>query len=64
MGGSIIINRNAALLVAVTDPSFYDSLKPQEKTAVDTIDAKGPGERTKDDLVNLMNILRDVCKRG
>jgi hypothetical protein len=53
-GGGIIIQRNAVLLVAVTDPCLYNSLSHNMKTAVDAIDAKDPASRTEADLFMLV----------
>lgn len=60
MSGGIIIQRNAALLVAVTNPSLYDSLSEQTKAAVDAIDTKSPASRTSDDLQMLMVALEEA----
>lgn len=61
MGGGIIIGRNAAILVALTDPSWYQTLCQQrfahEKKIVDAINAKEPAARTEADLDTLYDIL-------
>jgi hypothetical protein len=53
-GGGIIIQRNAVLLMAVTEPCFYNSLPPDTKAAVDAIDAKEPMSRTQEDCNRLV----------
>jgi flagellar motor switch protein FliM len=60
--GGIIQKRAAALLVAVTDSSFYDSLIPANKSKADAIDAKGPDQRTHDDVCTLAHILNETAK--
>lgn len=61
--GGIIIQRNAVLLIAVTDPCFYNSLSPNTKAAVDAIDAKDPMSRTQQDCNMLIAALMQasVC---
>jgi hypothetical protein len=61
MSGGIIIQRNAVLLVAVTDPGMYQALSPQTKSAVDAIDAKDPASRTEADLRILLRALQEAC---
>lgn len=61
-GGGIIIQRNAVVLTAITDPSFYASLSPAHKVKVDGIDAKDPASRTQDDLCVLTHILNETAK--
>jgi len=48
-GAGGVIQKAKVLLVAVTDPCLYAELSPANKTAVDTIDAKGPADRTQAD---------------
>jgi len=62
MSGGIIIQRNAVLLGAVTDPCFYASLSSEDKSCVDDIDAKAPAERTKADLVYLAELIKHACR--
>jgi hypothetical protein len=62
MGGGIIINRAKVLLVAVSDPCFYASLTPANKSAVDALDAKDPASRTHDDVCTLAHILNETAK--
>jgi len=50
MSGGIIIQRRAAIVPTVTDPSLYDSLPPACKAVVDAIVAKAPGDCTDNDL--------------
>jgi hypothetical protein len=59
--GGIIQQRNAVLLTAATDPSMYQALSPQTKTAVDSIDAKDPMTRTDVDLKILLRALQEAC---
>lgn len=61
-GGGIIIQRNSVLLIAVTDPSIYDSLSAHTKATVDSIDAKDPMSRTQDDINKLLIALEEGCK--
>ena len=62
MGAGGIIQKHAAvLLVAVTDPSMYDSLSPSTKSTVDTIDAKEPLSRTEQDVKALLKALQEAC---
>lgn len=60
-GGGIIIQRAKVLLIAVTDPSVYDELEPNDKATVDAIDAKDPMSRTQEDINALYDIL-GVCR--
>jgi hypothetical protein len=60
MSGGIIIQRNAALLVAVTEPCFYNALSPHIKARVDAIDAKDPASRTQDDCNALLIALNEA----
>lgn len=60
-GGGIIIQRASALLVAVTDPSIYQDLEPNDKATVDAIDAKDPMSRTQEDVNALYDIL-GICR--
>lgn len=62
MSGGIIIQRNAVVLTAITDASFYASLTPSNKAKVDTIEAKDPASRTQDDLCTLTHILNETAK--
>lgn len=57
MGGGIIIQRNAVLLVAITDHCIYNTLSAAEKAVVDDIDAKEPASRTQADINTLYGIL-------
>lgn len=50
MSGGIIIQRRAAIVSTVTDPSLYDSLPPTCKATVDAIVTKAPGDVTDHDL--------------
>lgn len=54
MGAGGVIQKAKVLLVAVTDPCLYVELSPANKTAVDTIDAKGPASRTQTDCNSLV----------
>ncbi len=49
-GGGIIIQRRAAILPAITDPSLYNSLPGPCKMTVDAIVNKAPGDVTDIDL--------------
>lgn len=62
MSGGIIIQRNAVLLTALSDTSFYASLSPAHKAKVDAIDAKDPAARTHDDVCTLAHILNETAK--
>lgn len=61
MGGGIIINRAAILLIAVTDPCLYGSLSPHTKAKVDAIDAKDPASRTEDDVRELVRAIQEAA---
>jgi len=50
MSGGIIIQRRAAIVPTVTDPSLYNSLPPACKAAVDAIVNKSPADVTDNDL--------------
>ncbi len=56
-GGGIIIQRNAVLLVAVTEACMYDGLSDEDKETVNAIDGKDPMSRTQEDLDTLYHIL-------
>lgn len=58
MSGGIIIQRRAAIVPTVTDPSLYDSLPAPCKTAVDAITAKAPGDVTDADLAVLAAMIQ------
>jgi hypothetical protein len=60
-GGGIIIQRAKALLIAITDESLYDSLDPKTKAQVDAIDAKGPDQRTKADVLILARAIMEAA---
>ncbi len=57
MSGGIIINRSKVLLVAATDPSFYDHLPPACKDTIDIIAAKAPKDLTQYDINALLAML-------
>lgn len=58
--GGIIQQRAATLLIAVTDPSLYESLSPLTKAKVDAIDAKEPLSRTEDDVQLLALAIKEA----
>lgn len=58
--GGIINQRAAALLLTITDSSWYDSLSNANKAVVDTIDAKDPMSRTQDDVNSLLQALSET----
>lgn len=57
MSGTIIINRARILLVAVTDPAFFDTLPAHCKAQVNDIDAKPENQRTEADVHALAGLL-------
>lgn len=61
MSGPIIINHSKVLLDAATDPSVYHGMTPNQKDAVDIIQAKAPADRTQADVNQLLVILAGVC---
>lgn len=56
--GGIIIQRRAAIVPAVTDPSLYDYLPSNCKAAVDAIVGKLPADVTDNDLAILTAMLQ------
>lgn len=48
--GGIIQQRAAAMLVAITDPSLFDSLPTHCKDKINAIDAKPFTQRTAEDV--------------
>jgi len=58
VSGGIIIQRRAAIVPAVTDPSLYNSLPPTCKATVDAIVAKLPADVTDFDLSVLVAMLQ------
>ena len=58
MSGGIIIQRRAVLLIAATDPVFYDTLPAGYKAKVDAIDGKPPDQCTEHDLEVLCKCLK------
>lgn len=62
MSSGIIIQRNAILLVAATDPAIYNFLSPATKARVDAIDARDPLSRTQEDIDHLLIALQEGCK--
>lgn len=61
-GGGIIIQRNAVLVIAVCDPSFYATLCLEDKSCVDDIVAKAPADRTKADLYYLAHLIAHTVR--
>lgn len=57
MSGGIIINRAKVLLVAATDPCFYDYLPMPCKDTIDLISAKAPKDLTQYDINALLAML-------
>ena len=58
--GGIIQQRAAALLLSITESSWYDSLDSGHKGIVDAVDGKDPMTRTQDDIDALLNVLNEV----
>lgn len=58
MSGGIIIQRRAAIVPAVTDPSLYDSLPGNCKTVVDALVGKLPADVTDNDLAVLAAMIQ------
>lgn len=61
MSGGIIIQRRAAIVPTVTDPSLYDSLPPACKAVVDAIVAKAPADVTDIELSVLAAMIQVAC---
>ena len=57
-GGGIIIQRRAAIVPTVTDPSLYDSLPAPCKATVDAIVGKLPTDVTDNDLAVLAAMIQ------
>lgn len=55
--GGIIHQRASALLVAATEPCFFDSLPQTCKNKISAIDAKPFDQRTEHDLHTLVKML-------
>lgn len=58
MSGGIIIQRRAAIVPTVTDPSLYDSLPDACKCVVDAIVNKSPADVTDNDLAVLAAMIQ------
>jgi len=58
VSGGIIIQRRAAIVPTVTDPSLYDSLPDNCKATVDAIVNKAPGDCTDIDLAVLAAMIQ------
>lgn len=58
MSGGIIIQRRAAIIPAVTDPSLYDALPAACKSVVDAIIHKAPDATTDADLAVLAAMIQ------
>jgi len=62
--GGIIQQRAAAVLVTLTDPSWYQSLDADDKSTVDGINAMAPMSRTQEDLDALLEVLSNTNSSG
>jgi len=58
--GGIIQQRAAALLLSITESSWYDSLNADHKAIVDGIDGKDPMSRTQEDINTLLKVMNEA----
>jgi hypothetical protein len=58
--GGIIQQRAAALLLSITESSWYDSLSADSKAIVDGVDGKDPMTRTQEDVNALLKVLNEA----
>jgi hypothetical protein len=61
MGGGIIIQRNALLRPAINDSSIYPFLSDEDRSHVEALNQKSPGQITEQDIEWMAEKIREVC---